>query len=180
MNDERRSEDIDFCFHLTPAPLSSPIINDFGKNTFTFAFQQQLIIDVFLTSENKFLVEHFSYRKLRAYDHAKKLVVIVYDILKQFPREENYVLCDQLRRAVISIPSNIAEGMGRNSIKEQIHFIEIAYGSLNEVMCQIELAHDLHFINAEQLLQIEEHYRNISQMLSGLRNKRLTLINNTR
>ena len=46
-------------------------------------------------------------------------------------------------------------------------------------MCQIELAHDLHFINTEQLLQIEEHYRNISQMLSGLRNKRLTLINNT-
>lgn len=62
-------------------------------------------------------MEHFSYRKLRAYDHAKKLVVIVYDILKQFPREENYVLCDQLRRAVISIPSNIAEGSRRDGKK---------------------------------------------------------------
>ena len=125
-------------------------------------------------------MEVFTYRKLLVYQRSKDFVRQVYCLLKLFPKEEQYALCDQLRRASISIASNIAEGMGRSSIKEQVHFIEIAYGSLNEVMCQIELAHDLHFINAEQLLQIEEHYRNISQMLSGLRNKRLTLINTTR
>ena len=117
-------------------------------------------------------MEHFSYRKLRVYEESKNLVLFVYNLLKQFPREENYALCDQLRRAVISIPSNIAEGMGRNSLKEQIHFIEIAFGSLNEVMCQIELAHDLNFIHKDQLTTAESYYKNISQMLSGLRRKR--------
>lgn len=121
-------------------------------------------------------MKHFSYRKLRAYQQAKLLVVLVYNLLKQFPKEENFALCDQLRRAVISIPSNIAEGMGRNSFREQIHFLEISFGSLNEVMCQIELAYDLKFITQEQLLQVEELYQSIAQMLSGLRRKRLDMI----
>ena len=117
-------------------------------------------------------MESFSYRKLRVYNNAKDLVLFVYDLLKLFPKEENYALCDQLRRAVISIPSNIAEGMGRTSVKEQIHFIEIAFGSLNEVMCQLEIAYDLNFINDEQLAQADEQIRTIAQMLSGLRNSK--------
>ena len=117
-------------------------------------------------------MECFSYRKLRVYNHAKELVVYVYQLLKLFPKEENYALCDQLRRAVISIPSNIAEGMGRTSIKEQIHFIEIAFGSLNEVMCQLEIAYELKFINKEQLSQADEQIKTIAQMLSGLRNSK--------
>ena len=117
-------------------------------------------------------MECFSYRKLRVYNHAKELVVYVYQLLKLFPKEENYALCDQLRRAVISIPSNIAEGMGRTSIKEQIHFIEIAFGSLNEVMCQLEIAYELKFINNEQLSQADEQIKTIAQMLSGLRNSK--------
>ena len=117
-------------------------------------------------------MECFSYRKLRVYNHAKELVVYVYQLLKLFPKEENYSLCDQLRRAVISIPSNIAEGMGRTSIKEQIHFIEIAFVSLNEVMCQLEIAYELKFINKEQLSQADEQIKTIAQMLSGLRNSK--------
>lgn len=58
---------------------------------------------------------------------------MVYGLLKQFPKEEQYALCDQLRRAVISVPSNIAEGSGRASAKDQAHFIEMAYGSQMEV-----------------------------------------------
>ena len=113
--------------------------------------------------------EVFSYRKLRVYHQAKELVIYVYRLLKQFPKEEQYALCDQLRRAAISIPSNIAEGMGRVSMKEQLHFIEFAFGSLNEVMCQLELAYELHFIDSNQLSAAEEQVKAIAQMLSGLR-----------
>ena len=114
-------------------------------------------------------MESFSYRKLRVYQYSKTLVVSVYKILRQFPIEERFALCDQLRRAVISIPSNIAEGASRTSPKEQLHFLEIAYGSLNEVMCQLELAKELDYIAQTQLKEIEEQYKAVAQMLSGLR-----------
>ena len=119
--------------------------------------------------------EDFSYRNLRVYQQAKNLVIYVYNLLRFLPKEEQYALCDQLRRAAVSIPSNIAEGMGRSSIKEQIHFIEIAFGSLNEVMCQLELAMELNFITEEQLIESEEQIKTIAQMLSGLRTSKKTL-----
>ena len=111
----------------------------------------------------------FSYRKLDAYQKAKEFVIYVYKLLKQFPKEEQYALCDQLRRAAVSIPSNIAECMGRVSIKEQIHFIEIAFGSLNEVMCQLELACDLSYLTQEQLAISEDFAKDLIRMLSRLR-----------
>ena len=114
-------------------------------------------------------MEEFTYRKLRVYQQSKKLVLVIYDLLKYFPKEENYALCDQLRRAVISIPSNIAEGISRTSRKEQIHFLEISFGSLNEVMCQIEIANELGIISQENLLLVEDYYKLIAEMLSGLR-----------
>lgn len=114
-------------------------------------------------------MEEFTYRKLRVYQQSKKLVLVIYDLLRYFPKEENYALCDQLRRAVISIPSNIAEGISRTSRKEQIHFLEISFGSLNEVMCQIEIANELGIISQENLLLVEDYYKLIAQMLSGLR-----------
>ena len=115
----------------------------------------------------------FSYRQLDAYRKAKEFVIYVYALLKQFPKEEQYALCDQLRRAAISIPSNIAEGMGRISVKEQIHFIEIAFGSLNETMCQLELAYELNYISQEDLLASEDFTKEITRMLSRLRRIRL-------
>ena len=114
-------------------------------------------------------MEEFTYRKLRVYQQSKKLVLVIYDLLKYFPKEENYALCDQLRRAAISIPSNIAEGISRASRKEQIHFLEISFGSLNEVMCQIEIANELGIISQENLSLVEDYYKLIAQMLSGLR-----------
>ncbi len=120
----------------------------------------------------------FSYRDLDAYKRAKDLVSEIYGLFKSFPKEENYALCDQLRRAVISIPSNIAEGMGRASVKEQIHFIEIAYGSLYEVMCQLEVAQELGYITNTQLAKIEKSVIDIAKPLSGLRSKRISLLNN--
>ena len=91
-------------------------------------------------------MEVFTYRKLLVYQRSKEFVKQVYSLLKLFPKEEQYALCDQLRRASISIASNIAEGMGRSSLREQVHFIEIAYGALNEVMCQLELSEELGYI----------------------------------
>ena len=116
--------------------------------------------------------EYFSYRNLRVYQQAKKLVLYVYDLLRLFPKEEQYALCDQLRRAVVSIPSNIAEGEGRSSVKEQAHFMVIALGSLNEVMCQLELANELRYINENQLFEAEEQVKAVAQMLAGLRNSK--------
>ena len=118
--------------------------------------------------------QYFTYRDLRVYQHAKDYVIYVYNLLKKFPKEENYALCDQLRRACVSIPSNIVEGMSRTSSKEQLHFIEFAYGSLCETMCQLEIAYELKFISDEDLKQAETRTTAIAQMLSGLRNKRLT------
>ena len=120
--------------------------------------------------------ELFSYRDLVAYQRARTLVTVIYELLKLFPKEETYALCDQLRRAVISVPSNIAEGMGRTSVKEQIHFIEIAFSSLYEVMSQIELAKDLSYITDSQLLDIEKQISDIAKPLSGLRTKRINLL----
>ena len=115
----------------------------------------------------------YSYKDLEAYKEAKKLVLMVYRLLKQFPKEEQYALCDQLRRAVMSIPSNIAEGSGRFSSKEQLHFLEIAYGSLLEVECQLDVAHDLEYVNEENLKAINVQIRKVGALLSGLRAKRV-------
>ena len=79
-------------------------------------------------------------KDLIIYQKAKELVIQVYKLLEQFPDAERFALCNQLRRAVVSIPSNIAEGMGRVSNKDQAHFLNIAYGSLMEVYAQLDIA----------------------------------------
>ena len=87
-------------------------------------------------------MNEYSYKTLNVYKDAKELVVEVYRLLKQYPVEERYALCDQIRRAAISITSNIAEGMSRYSDKEKAHFLEIAYASMMEVDCQFKNAAD--------------------------------------
>ena len=74
-----------------------------------------------------------SYKTLTVYQDAKQLVIKVYQLLKLFPLEEKFALCDQIRRAVISVPSNIVEGMSRTSNKEKVHFLDIAYASMLEM-----------------------------------------------
>ena len=78
-------------------------------------------------------------------------------------------MCDQIKRAAISVSSNIAEGCSRSSLKEQKHFIEIAYGSLMEVYCQLILAVDLNYISAAQLSDVKITIDRISKMLGSLR-----------
>ena len=95
-------------------------------------------------------MNYFYFKKLDVYNYSKELVKYIYLLLKKFPKEEEYALCNQLRRAVISVPSNIAEGFGRASSKEKIHFIDIAYGSLMEVECQIEISAELGYVSYEE------------------------------
>ena len=113
------------------------------------------------------------FQNLIVYQQAKELVKLVYALIKKFPFDERYALCDQLRRSVISIPSNIAEGMGRIAEKEQGHFINIAFGSLMEVLAQIEIAKDLDYITNEEYKQVESLVDEIGKMLSSLRAKRI-------
>ena len=113
----------------------------------------------------------YEYKKLDVYKESKNLVKMVYRFIERFPKVETYALCDQLRRAVISVPSNIAEGSGRTSSKDQAHFFEMAFGSLMEVSCQMDIACDLGYINQNELIQMEEQVCRIAAMLSGLRRK---------
>ena len=113
----------------------------------------------------------YSYKNLDVYKESKVLVKMVDGLLKQFPKEEQYALCDQLRRAVISVSSNIAEGSGRTSMKDQAHFLEIAFGSLMEVDCQMDIACDLEYITQENLSKICIQISRVAAMLSALRNK---------
>ncbi len=113
--------------------------------------------------------EIYHFERLDAWQYSRKVVVAVYQLLKKFPSEERYALCDQLRRAVISVPSNIAEGIGRMAVKETVHFLEIAYGSLMEVYCQLQVAVDLGYITNEEFNQVKPLIFTTSKLLSGLR-----------
>ena len=117
----------------------------------------------------------FSFQKLLVWQKSRELVKRVYAVLELFPQAERFSLADQLRRAVISVPSNIAEGSTKESPKDQIRFIEIAYGSLMEVFCQLQLAEDLEYISREHFEDLGGLIQEIARMLSGLRrNKQST------
>ena len=115
-------------------------------------------------------MEVFGYRKLIAYQKDKEVVKRTYKLLKKFPSEERYAMCDQLRRASISITSNIAEGVNRFSIKDKSHFIEIAYGSLMEVSSQFEIAEELGYISSEDRQNMDQLIEEDARLLSGLLN----------
>jgi four helix bundle protein len=113
----------------------------------------------------------YSYKNLEAYKESKTLVKQVYALLKKFPKEETYALCDQLRRAVISVPSNLAEGRGRTSAKDQAHFFEMAFGSLMEVDCQMDIAHELGYVSSDEHEEVAKQISQVAALLSGMRNK---------
>jgi four helix bundle protein len=115
-------------------------------------------------------MEIFGYRKLIAYQKAKEVVKKTYKLLKKFPVEERYAMCDQLRRASLSVTSNIAEGVNRFSIKDKAHFIEIAYGSLMEVSSQFEIAEELDYITTNDRLNMDQLIEETARLLSGLLN----------
>lgn len=124
-------------------------------------------------------METFNFQKLRVYQETRKLVKDIYLLLRKYPQNEQYAICDQMRRSAVSIPSNIAEGMSRSSKKEQIHFLEISYGSLMELFCQLEISKDINYINEEDFILLEKEILVIAKQLSGLRSSiQKTTLNN--
>ncbi len=111
----------------------------------------------------------FSFENLRVYKAARQLVKDVYVIVSKLPAIENFALSSQIRRAVVSVKANLAEGSGRSHAKDKAHFIDMAYGSLMEVYSEIETAADLSYITEEELKNIKLQIIDISKMLSGLR-----------
>ena len=98
-----------------------------------------------------------------------EFVTNLYQVSSRFPKEENYGITSQLRRAAISIPSNIAEGMSRYSNKEKVHFLEIAYGSLMETECQIDIAQEVNYLSKDQFRTLDEEILTVAKMISSLR-----------
>ena len=114
-------------------------------------------------------MEVFSYKKLQVYTKIQDCVLMVYALIKKFPKEETYALADQLRRALVSVLSNIAEGASRSSGREFGHFVEISYGSLMEAQCQLEMANLLNYISNSELEETNKYTIEIAKMLSGLK-----------
>ena len=113
-------------------------------------------------------MEVFGYRKLIAYQKGREVVKRTYQLLKKFPAEERYAMCDQLRRASVSITSNIAEGINRFSVKDKAHFIEMAFGSLMEVSSQFEIAEELGYITVGDRMSMDLLIEEVARLLSGL------------
>jgi len=116
----------------------------------------------------------FNFRKLICYQKGRVLVGEIYKVVKSFPPEEKFALGDQLRRAAVSVTSNIAEGTGRQSLKDQAHFLELSYGSLMEVMSQLDVAYDLGFIDIELHNRLEQMILEEARVLSGYRSSLLS------
>jgi 30S ribosomal protein S23 len=116
------------------------------------------------------------FKDLFLWQRAMDLVVEVYDLVKKLPKEELFALSDQIRRAVISIPSNIAEGQGRNSSKEFIHFLSIAKGSMAELETQLLLCVRINYLKELEIEKAMSLVEEVGKMLHSLQ-KRLTTNN---
>src|ERR1035437_3954674 len=111
----------------------------------------------------------FVYHKLQVWQLAKDLVIDVYGVTKGFPAEEKLGLVSQINRAAISVASNIAEGFGRTGRKDQTHFTQVAYGSLMEVACQLEIACGLGFVSDMESNTVFKKIYSLTEKLSALR-----------
>ncbi len=108
------------------------------------------------------------YRELVVWQKAMHLVTEIYRATEVFPQSERFGLQSQIRRAVVSIPSNIAEGQGRDSNKEFVHHLSFAYGSLMEAETQLQIAVNLGYIETSRVERLLEDAAEIGRMLNGL------------
>lgn len=115
----------------------------------------------------------FSFERLEVWQASIKFAKLVYEITNKFPVEEKFGLTSQIKRATISISSNIAEGSAKKSLKDQARYTEIAFGSLLEVLNQFILALELSFINESDLFVIRTEIESLSRQINALKNSQV-------
>lgn len=109
-----------------------------------------------------------SFTDLNAWKEAHVLVLQIYKITKRFPKEEVYVLVSQMRRCVVSVSSNIAEGFSRRSRKEKIQFYHTSLGSITELQNQLLISRDLGYIGKEEFMQVAKQTVTVNKLVNGL------------
>ena len=110
-----------------------------------------------------------NFKELKIWQESMSLAKEIFDSTKKFPTEEKYGLISQLNRAIVSVPSNITEGAGRDSQKEFNHYLNIALGSCFEIETQLILANDFNYISKEELQTLTEKVTKIQRMISRLK-----------
>lgn len=113
-------------------------------------------------------MKKFSFEKLDVWKRTKKFTVEVYKVTQKFPDNEKFGLVSQLRRAAVSISSNIAEGSSRKGNKEQARFYEIAFGSSIEIVNQLIISRELKFLSEDNYIELREEMETITAMLNRL------------
>ena len=119
----------------------------------------------------------FGFEKLEVWQNSIQLSKLIYYLTLSFPKEKTYGLTSQIRRAMISVSSNIAEGSSKNSLKDQARFSEIAFGSLLEVLNQIILAFELSYISEENYIDCRNKIEIISRQLNALKKSQVERTN---
>lgn len=122
----------------------------------------------------------FSFEKLEVWQESRKLTGNIYQLTSNFPVEEKYGIIQQMRRAAISVCSNIAEGTTRVSPKDQAHFTVIAYSSLMELLNQLIIATDMNFLESQKLEDLRKMIQPLSIKLSNLKKSQLSRIGKLR
>ena len=112
-------------------------------------------------------MEKHTFRKLVVWQKSMDLVTQIYSDLQDFPATELYALTSQIKRSATSIPSNIAEGYGREGKKDYLRFLNIALSSLFELQTQLEIAYNLNFLNKEKFTNLYDNSREIERMLTS-------------
>ncbi|MEL7120740.1 MAG: four helix bundle protein [Bacteroidota bacterium] len=115
----------------------------------------------------------YSFETLNVWQRARKLTVKLYKITDSFPKNENFGLINQMRRATVSVQSNLAEGSARRSFKDKAHFTTIAYSSLMELLNQFILSNDLGYLDQSKYEEIRSEIDIIAGMISNLRKSQL-------
>jgi four helix bundle protein len=118
-------------------------------------------------------VYSFAFEKLKVWQESRVLTKGIYLLTKEFPAVEKFGLTNQLRRASVSVCSNIAEGSSRTTHKDQAYFYQLSYSSLMEVLNQLIISVDLAYLDKKSYVEIREKIEKIANMINALRNKRL-------
>jgi four helix bundle protein len=118
----------------------------------------------------------FSFEKLIAWQKGRELAILIYKTTKLFPKDETFGMISQMRRCSISIASNLAEGSGRNSMKDKARFSEIAFSSSLELLNQVILSNDFEYIDENQYTILREKITEVNMFIDGLHKSQISNI----